>query len=104
MCYVVVGVWVGEGGCDGGETHLCVVEPFVDAVRDGKFGGNEYASIALRIRPKRVEAGSLRGNIFESGVQKIDDERADGCDGGTTASMLSNDVGTPTNTSHVLNR
>lgn len=102
--YVVVGVWVGEGGCDGGETHLCVVEPFVDAVRDGKLGGDKDISIALRIRPKRVEAGSLRGNIFESGVQKIDDERADGCDGRTATSISRNHVRTPTNTSHVLNR
>lgn len=103
-CYVVVGVRVGEGGCDGGETYFCVVEPFVDAVGDGELGGDKDISIALRIRPKRVEAGSFRGNIFELGVQKIDDERANGCDGRATASILGNDVGTPTNTSHGLNR
>lgn len=100
LCYVVVGVWVGEGGCDGGETYFCVVEPFVDAVWDGKLGGDKDISIALRIRPKRVEAGSFCGNIFELGVQKIDDERADGCDGRTAASISINYVGIPTDTSH----
>lgn len=80
------------------------MEPFVDAVGDGKLGGGKDIPITHRVRPKRVEAGSFRGNIFELGVQKIDDERADGCDGRTAASISRNHVGTPTNTFHVLIR